>query len=317
LQSLNVVSLFDGISCGRVALEKAGYAVSSYIAYEIDKYAKSVSRYNYPDIVQLGDVLDADFSKFVGYDIVMGGSPCTFWSIAKSGREVDKNGKGWTLFMCFVDAVRQIKPRYFLYENVASMPSNIKDYISEELGCVPILINSALVSAQNRNRFYWTNIEGISQPHDKGILLQDVLEIPGLTARDKSYCIDASYYKGGNSNLSKQSGKRLMVYKPTSPQGQHDKVYSVQDSTISLHSSYGISFGNCKINLPDGYYTIRKLTPIEAERLQTLPDNYTALGVDDEGKTVKISNTQRYKTIGNGWTTDVIAHILSHIPRGR
>jgi len=125
--------LFDGIACGRVALERVGFAVSHYAAFEIDKYARSISRFRYPDIEHHGDVMDADFSRFAGYDMVMGGSPCTFWSIAKQNREVDKSGMGWALFMRFMDAVRQIQPRYFLYENVASMPKEIKAYISQEL----------------------------------------------------------------------------------------------------------------------------------------------------------------------------------------
>jgi len=321
-------------------------------------------------------VLDADFRQFSGYDLVMGGSPCTFWSIAKTNREVDKDGMGWKLFMRFVDAVWQIQPRYFLYENVASMPSNIKDYISDELGCEPIMINSALVSAQQRKRLYWTNIEGITQPYDKGILLKDILETSGLTAREKSYCIDACYYKGGNSNLNKQSGKRLMVYEPItladksqtilstlykenalsmvkrqktglfvaeavdadeisvqsessvcSPVrvgtigkgGQGNRIYSVHGKTVSMCANgggKGAKTGLYKINLPDGDYSVRKLSVVEAERCQTIPDNYTAFGIDDTGKTVNISNTQRYKAIGNGWTVDVIAHILSHMEWG-
>ena len=360
---LNVVSLFDGISCGRVALDRAGIAVSSYQAYEIDKYAKAISRHNYPDIVQNGDVLTADFSRFAGYDLVMGGSPCTFWSIAKTNREIDKNGIGWTLFMRFVEAVRQIKPFFFIYENVASMPQSIKEYISEELGVEPVLINSALLSAQHRKRLYWTNISGITQPADKGILLKDILET-GMAAREKSYCIDACYYKGGSKKrLDNQSGKRQMVYEPVtgaalrtredeagsfkrleirndgklnaltttltdsvvcSPVrvgqyatgGQGNRVYSVHGKTVALMAQGGGRGGKVglyKIDLPDGEYAIRKLTPIEAERCQTLPDNYTAFGIDDNGKTVNISNTQRYKCVGNGWTVDVIAHILSHI----
>jgi len=141
---LKIVSLFDGISCGRVALERAGYVVSSYAAFEIDKFARAISRHNYSDITQHGDVMDADFTQFRGYDLVMGGSPCTFWSIAKANREVDKSGMGWALFMRFVEAIREIQPYYFLYENVASMPAAIKQYISEELGCEPVMINSAL-----------------------------------------------------------------------------------------------------------------------------------------------------------------------------
>ena len=399
-----MVSLFDGISCGRLALEKSGYVVSDYEAFEIDKFARSISRYNYPDIRHHGDVMDADFRQFADYDLVMGGSPCTFWSIAKTNREVDKDGMGWKLFMRFVEAVFQIQPRYFLYENVASMPSNIKDYISDELGCEPIFINSALVSAQQRKRLYWTNITGISQPQDRGILLRDIIE-NGITARDKSYCIDACYYKGGNSNLNKQSGKRLMVYEPitladksqtilstlykenalsmvkrqktglfvaeavdssdvgaalrtradengsfkrlevredgklnalTTVQtdsvvcspirvgtigkgGQGDRIYSVHGKTVCISANgggRGAKTGLYKINLPDGDYSVRKLTPIEAERCQTLPDNYTAFGIDDNGKSVNISNTQRYKGIGNGWTVDVIAHIFSHMKEG-
>ena len=397
---VKVVSLFDGIACGRVALERAGIAVSAYEAFEIDKYPRSISRYNYPDIVHHGDVMDADFSKFKGYDMVMGGSPCTFWSIAKANREVDKGGIGWQLFMRFVEAVRIISPRFFLYENVASMPATIKAYISEELGVEPVRINSALVSAQSRDRLYWTNIPNISQPQDRGILLQDIIE-SGVTARDKAYCIDACYYKGGSFyRPDNQSGKRQQVYEPialadkaqTIPAsihkentqsmimrgksgllvaqevgemgaalrtraddvgrskhlevrndgksnalttvltdsvicspvrvgvigtgGQGNRIYSVRGKSVTLTGKgggRGAKTGMYKIDLPDGDYHVRKLTPIEAERCQTLPDNYTALGVNDKGETVKVSNTQRYKSVGNGWTVETIVHILSHI----
>jgi len=394
--------LFDGISCGRVALDRAGYDIISYAAFEIDKYAKAVSRYNYPDTEQFGDVMDADFTRFEGYDLVLGGSPCTFWSIAKNNREVDKDGMGWKLFMRFVEAVRAARPRFFLYENVASMPKNIKAYISDELCCEPVLINSALLSAQHRKRLYWTNITGITQPRDKGILLKDILET-GITARDKAYCIDACYYKGGSqTRLDNQSGRRQIVFEPialadkantilstihkentlsmvkrgktgllcahevkdepdevgaalrtrvdesgsfkrlevrndsklnalTTSQtdsvvcspvrvgvlgagGQGNRIYSVQGKTIALMAhggGRGAKVGLYRIDLPDGDYYVRKLTPIEAERCQTLPFNYSALGIDDNEKTVNISNTQRYKCIGNGWTVDVIAHILS------
>ena len=364
-ERLKIVSLFDGISCGRVAIERAGYTVSSYIAYEIDKYARAVSRYNYPDIEHHGDVMDADFYKYKGYDIVMGGSPCTFWSIAKANREVDKDGMGWKLFMRFVEAVRQVKPRFFFYENVASMPQNIKAYISEELGCEPILINSALMSAQQRKRLYWTNITGINQPEDKRILLKDIIEndlINSITLKDKSNTLCAQFYKENVKSLitHKKAGlivasaigaalrtrtdkngkfKRLEVRDDgklnalTTVQtdsvicspvrvgefgtgGQGNRIYSVHGKTISLMSNGGGSgarTGLYKIDLPDGDYIIRKLTPIEAERCQTLPDDYTAFGIDDSGKTVNISNTQRYKAIGNGWTVDVITHVFRHI----
>ena len=343
-----------------MALDRAGFAVSSYVAFEIDKYPRSISRYNYPDIIHAGDVMDADFTQYAGYDLVMGGSPCTFWSIARgANREMDKDGMGWKLFMRFVEAVREIQPRCFLYENVASMPKAIRQYISEELGCEPILINSQLVSAQHRKRLYWTNIPGITQPEDRGILLRDILEPHLITLKDKSHTLCAQYYKenalsmikrgknglfvaeevgAGLRTRSDENGrfKRLEIRKDgkgntlttvssdsmvCSPVrvgeigsgGQGSRIYSVHGKTVSLMAhggGRGAKTGLYKIDLPDGDYTVRKLTPIEAERCQTLPDYYTALGVDDSGKEVNISNTQRYKAIGNGWTVDVVAHML-------
>ena len=345
-------------------MERAGYAVSSYAAFEIDKFARAISRFNYPDIEHCGDVLDADFSRYEGYDLVIGGSPCTTWSISRANREIDKNGVGWMLFTRFADAVKVVRPCHFLYENVASMHKNIKAYISEELGCEPILINSALVSAQQRKRLYWTNIPNITQPQDMGILLKDILDT-GMAAREKSYCIDANYYKGGSSKrLDNQSGKRQMVYMPialadksntvlssihrenalsmvkrgkigllcasevdfaiNTPErighfgngGQGERIYSVSGKSVSMKSNGGgggALGGLYRINLPDGDYVIRKLSPIEAERCQTLSDNYTAMGIDDKGKLIKISNTQRYKAVGNGWTIRVISHIFNHM----
>jgi len=304
-----------------VALERAGCAVSSYAAFEIDKFARAISRHNCPDITQHGDVMHADFRQFRGYDLVMGGSPCTFWSIAKANREVDKTGMGWALFMRFVEAIREVQPRYFLYENVASMPAAIKQFISEELGCEPVMINSALVSVQQRKRLYWTNIPVGMQPIDQGILLRDVLEPAMLPLREKSQTLYANLYKVNASNSIKHKDFGLIACKPVrvgqiGKGGQGGRVYSVQGKTVALTANGGGRGGKTglyKIDLPDGDYIIRKLTPIEAERCQTLPDDYTAHGVDDNGKEVKISNTQRYKGIGNGWTVDVIAHILKNM----
>lgn len=332
-RKLKIVSLFDGISCGRVAVERAGYAVSDYAAFEIDKYARSITRYNYPDTVHHGDVMDADFSMYAGYDVVMGGSPCTFWSIANANREIDKRGKGWQLFMRFIEAVRQIRPAFFLYENVASMPNIIKNCISKEFGCEPILINSALVSAQNRKRLYWTNIKGITQPADKGIVLKDILD-SGMPYQEKSHCLTASYNSAVIWNSLERS-QRSMVAEPIGDVGaalrtradtngkfkrlevrgdgklnalttvhtdsiicapvrigsigaggQGSRIYSVQGKTVSLMANGGGGGGKTglyKIDLPDGDYTIRKLSPLEAERCQTLPDNHTAFGIDDLG----------------------------------
>ena len=173
---MKVLSLFDGISCGRLALERAGLPVECYDAFEIDKYAVTVSRRNYPDILHHGDVFDGDFTRFKGYDLLLGGSPCTYWSIAKKGRETTSDGMGFRLFMEYVRALRESECKYFLYENNYSIHQNIKDEISNYLGVEPIMMNSALVSAQNRKRCYWTNIPNVVQPEDKGILLADILE---------------------------------------------------------------------------------------------------------------------------------------------
>lgn len=383
---MKVLSLFDGISCGRLALERAGLPVECYDAFEIDKYAVTVSERNYPDIVHHGNVFDGDFTQFKGYDLLLGGSPCTYWSIAKKGRETTSDGMGFKLFMEYVRALRESECRYFLYENNYSIHQNIKDEISNYLGVEPIMINSALLSAQNRKRCYWTNIPNVTQPDDLGIMLADVLE-NGVPWQDKSYCMTASYdgavlyntlerkqrtmvaipvntvngkshtvpatyykagtnlfpsfhaensrqkiavpvgaaqrgrYNGGDkteqhievrddgkSNCLTTVQKDTLVCAPIrvgqyGKGGQGQRIYSVRGKSVTLSANgggQGAKTGLYKIDLPDGDYIIRKLTPIEAERLQTLPDNYTA----------GISNTQRYKCIGNGWTVDVIAHIL-------
>lgn len=383
---MKILSLFDGISCGMLALERAGIPVESYDAFEIDKYAIQVSEKNYPQIVHHGDVFGGDFTQFKGYDLLIGGSPCTYWSIAKKGRETTSDGMGFKLFMEYVRALHESECKYFLYENNQSIHQNIKDEISKYLGVQPIMINSALVSGQNRKRCYWTNIPNVTQPEDKGIMLADILDdavswqdksycmtssyngavlyntlerkqrtmvaIPVNTVNGKSHTLPATYYKAGtdlfpsfhaeNSRQKiavpvgaaqrgryvdentteqhievRQDGKSnciTTVQKDTlvcSPVrigqygkgGQGQRIYSVRGKSVTLSANgggQGAKTGLYKIDLPDGDYVIRKLTPVEAERLQTLPDNYT------EG----ISNTQRYKCIGNGWTVDVIAHIL-------
>ena len=152
---MKVLSLYDGISCGMVALERAGMSVERYDAFEIDKYAIKISEKNYPQIVHHGDVFDGDFTKFKGYDLLIGGSPCTYWSIARNGRETTPDGMGGKLFMEFVRALRESGCRYFLYENNNSIHKDIKAFISAQLGVEPIMINSALVSAQQRKRCYW------------------------------------------------------------------------------------------------------------------------------------------------------------------
>lgn len=175
---MKVLSLFDGIACGRVALERAGVKVDRYVAYEIDRNAIKIAQSNYPDIEEHGDVTKGDFRQFAGFDLVIGGSPCQCWSIAKSGhgRETDADGIGWALFSQFVRAWKESGARYFLYENNASMSKSIRDEITKTFGVEPIEINSELVSAQTRKRLYWTNIPGASVPADRGIKLQSILE---------------------------------------------------------------------------------------------------------------------------------------------
>ena len=303
---MKVLSLFDGISCGMLALKRAGVSVEKYDAFEIDKYAIQISKKNFPEIVHHGNVFYGDFTQFEGYDLLIGGSPCTYWSIAKKNREINPNGEGFRLFMEYVRALKESKCRYFLYENNNSIHKNIKDEISKYLGIQPIMINSSLVSAQQRKRCYWTNIPNVTQPENKGILLNDILD-NAVGWQDKSYCMTASYSGAIFSNTLERK-QRTMAAVPIrigqyGKGGQGQRIYSVRGKSVKLSANgggQGAKTGLYKIDLPDGDYVIRKLTPIEAERLQTLPDDYTA----------GISNTQRYKCIGNAWTVDVIVHIL-------
>ena len=546
MKPIKVLSLFDGISCGQVALERAGIPVEVYYASEIDKYAIQITQKNYPNTIQLDDVEKIDFTQFEGkIDLLIGGSPCTNLSIAgnRKGLEGDES----RLFWEYVRAIKECKPKYFLLENVESMSDSDKEIISKELGCYPIMINSSLVSGQNRKRYYWFNwgkkqynLFGfptcdIPLPEDKGILLKDILE-SGIADREKSLSLTSQYYKGITSKpleylsnhqlrpfvaepicVNSQSGRgdksdaqpsvqdriyniegkstglttcflpniaepicinipetvtvrkyevdtdrlkqvlrehktlsnkeiaerlnmpitkvehwfrmddcfcipdadiwyqlkellnittdefdaaitefeekenvyekaarkysvngkmstllansndeiiepivpyvekkykeyakendnkipvmfnpynkaeiteksptittqassqtsscSVMMFRPIrlseyeQSKGQGQRVYSVKGKSVVINGNGGWQGGKTglyKIDLPDGDYIIRKLTPVECERLQTLPDNYT------DG----ISNTQRYKCIGNGWTVDVIAHIFSFI----
>lgn len=305
---MKVLSLFDGISCGMVALERLGIEVEEYHAYEIDKFAVQISAKNYPKIIHHGDVFEGDFTQYRGFDLLLGGSPCTYWSIAKREREVTPDGIGGKLFMEYVRALKESGCKYFLYENNYSIHKNIKEFISEQLGVQPIMINSALVSAQQRKRCYWTNIPDVIQPEDRGILLKDVLESGIGLSKDKSWCLTANY-DGAYFPHDYERHQRMMVAEPIHiPEATKQGYAEVNpgecvDLTQPQAGGSGAKTGLYQIDLPDGNYIIRKLTPVECERLQTLPDNYT------EG----ISKTQRYKCLGNGWTVEVIAHILSFI----
>ena len=184
---MNILSLFDGMACGMLAMMKAGIQVDNYYAYEIDKYAIQTATHNFPQIQELGDVFNAEFRKYNGIDYLIGGSPCTYWSIAQSPdkRETTASGMGWELFSQYIRALHEAKPKYFIYENNKSMAKAIYNSISETFGFEPIMINSDLVSSQNRQRLYWVgkrNADGtyskvdVQQPEDRGILLRDVLD---------------------------------------------------------------------------------------------------------------------------------------------
>lgn len=345
---MNVLSLFDGISCGMEALERAEIPVEKYSAYEIDKYAITVSEKNYPYIERHGDVFYGNFKKYKGCDLLIGGSPCTYWSVAKKGRETTPDGEGFKLFMQYIRALEECRPKYFLYENNNSIHKDIKTEISKFLGVEPIMINSALVSAQQRKRCYWTNIPNVVQPEDKEIYLKDII-VSGIPWQNKSYAY-TTRCQAATFKDTLERHRHTMIAEPVILQRSHgynkggikqgkcptftatgsfvfnnlvaepvrigqigkgglgERIYSVYGKSVSMKANGGgggAKTGLYKIDLPDGDYIIRKLYPIEAERLQTLPDNYT------EG----ISNTQRYKCIGNGWTVDVIAHILGFIPK--
>ncbi|MFA7287279.1 MAG: DNA (cytosine-5-)-methyltransferase [Melioribacteraceae bacterium] len=413
---MNVLSVFDGMSCGQIALERTGIKVDNYYASEIDKYAIKVTQKNYPNTKHIGSVVDVKVEDLPKIDLLIGGSPCQGFSFA--GKQLNFEDPRSKLFFEFVRLKNELNPKYFLLENV-KMKKEYQDVISELLGVEPIMINSSLVSAQNRKRLYWTNIPDIDQPEDKWIFLKDIIE-HGLVDRDKSYCVDANYFKGGNLKSYFSDSRRQLVFEK--PHGwnkggikekdkfdslrectsgnyaiydngvtkienhksndglicigglnknkkwlddgknlqrnfsQGERIYSVLGKSPTLSSNsggtagvgnvlisediikYKISEGSIekyvantdslfcdpynkkqlkgdksttiRTNYSNGNMWVndnsigwRKLTPIECERLQTVPDNYTDC----------VSNSQRYKMLGNGWTVDVIAHIFKGI----
>jgi len=369
---MNVLSLFDGMSCGQIALKKLGIPVKNYFASEIDKFAIKVAKANFPDMIHLGDVQNVktsgqhlldEFDCGHTIDLLIGGSPCQGFSFA--GKQLNFDDPRSQLFFEYIRLLKALKPKYFMLENV-KMSKQSQQIITDYLGVEPIEINSNLVSAQNRRRLYWTNIPVDGLPEDKGIVLADILE-DGYTDRDKSYCLDASYYKGGgasNVRLYFEKSRRQIVFgsgmnvlgTTTNVKGarivnrrldkdgkrkdydrtiepvarlelrKDDKggcLTTVQkDSVLAfpkiLQRARGYNKGGLKaldgktptistsawehnnhLTLDEGT-TWRKLSPVECERLQTVPDGYTD----------HVSNTQRYKMLGNGWTVDVVKHLF-------
>ena len=369
---MNVLSLFDGMSCGMLALDRLGIKVDKYYASEIDKYAMQVSAANYPEIIQVGDVCDLKSEDFKDIDLILAGSPCQGFSFSGKGLAFDDPRSA--LFFEFIRLLKEIKPKYFLLENV-KMKKEYLQIISEQVsecypeisfGIEPLFINSSLLSAQSRQRYYWTNIPNIKQPEEKGIVLRDILEDQpnnytimsdkfSKRQQGRKCLIDMSKEKAASLSAMEyvkngRQGDYLACNRYGTPQhigtavdiNGHDilkRVYSPDGKSPTINTCGG---GNREPKVVCGAYrgrynedgsisqrlelrkdektnTIttvqkdnvltkdevywRKLTPIECERLQTVPDNYTN----------HVSNTQRYKMLGNGWTIEVIAHILQNM----
>jgi DNA (cytosine-5)-methyltransferase 3A len=288
MKPLRVLSLFDGISCGQVALERAGMPVEVYYASEIDKYAIQVTQKNYPNTIQLGDVTKIDFTDFIGkVDLLIGGSPCQSLSITQSKTRQNLDGKS-KLFFEYLRAFETIKPKYFLLENVASMTDECKKVITSLIGVEPLFIDSNCFSAQDRPRLYWTNL-----PVDVSILKESSLSLKDIMEKnvDKKYFYNCDFDYLGDKKVS----AILHI-------NGHDILKRVHSPNFKSHTLTTCGGGNTQKKVMDNGRP-RKLTPLEYERLQTLPDNYTSC----------VSNSQRYNTCGNGWTVDVIAHIFKYL----
>lgn len=372
---MKTLSLFDGMACGMLAMLECGITAERYVAFEYDKksanaekgrpygFAALTSSHNFPIIEHRGDVFGADFSEFLGFDFLVGGSPCTYWSIAQTkNRETVASGMGWKLFCQYKRALDEARPRYFIYENNKSMSAAIRQSITETFGFEPVCINSALVSAQNRQRLYWVGkreADGtysrvhVDQPEDRGILLRDVLDGAwGVgDSGGRSYAVTATYGKYPQLENTLTRHQRTMaaepvlgadkartlgehyahaetdtwykrVYNDNPNKQQHDyvaepvefdgdiptfarsgadgkayPVYRVEGGIITIKDK------QYPIKLADGCYIIRKLTVSECKRLQTVPDWYE----------FPVSNTQAYKMLGNGWTVEVIVHLIRAI----
>jgi len=337
-EKINVLSLFDGISCGRIALERAGIKVNNYFASEIDKHAIKVTQANYPNTKQLGDVRNVTAEKLPKIDLLIGGSPCQGFSFA--GKQLNFDDPRSKLFFEFVRLKNELQPKYFLLENV-KMKKEYQDIISSYLGVEPIMINSNLVSAQNRVRYYWTNIPVKGLPKDRCILLKDItedgLQSLGLAQRgryDENGKIIQKYELNGTekSNAMKTVSKDTLLFIPVDKHSsnsglvclggvmkpthklwldngkllqrnfsQGNRVYSSDGKSATLNANSGGIGGKTGLYEIEG--VIRKLTRLECERLQTVPDGYTN----------SISDTQAIKALGNGWTVDVISFIFSFL----
>jgi DNA (cytosine-5)-methyltransferase 3A len=293
---MNVLSLFDGMSCGQIALERLGVKVDNYFASEIDKYAINVAKSNYPNTKHLGNVVDIKGHSLPQIDLLIGGSPCQDLSVAKQGGKGLEGSKS-QLFYEYVRIWKETKPKHFLLENVGSMKNEDRDVITEIMGVSPITINSKLVSGLERRRHYWTNIPNITVPSDKGVTLDSIIDLE----------VDEKYYftEGTHKSLEK-------IMHRSEAKGHGFRSGIIDQSELNNPE---IKFKNLDANYHkgcDGKRSMvrirgrnRRITPTEAERLQTVPVGYTAAA--------NTSDTRRYMMLGNGWTIDVITHILKEI----
>lgn len=286
-QGINVLSLFDGISCGQVALERAGIEVNKYFASEIDKHAIKVTQSNYPNTIQIGDVTKVRGTDLPKIDLLIGGSPCQGFSFA--GKQLNFDDPRSKLFFEFVRLLEETKPKYFLLENV-KMKKEHEQVITEHLGVEPILINSALLTAHNRPRLYWTNIPNVEQPSDKNIYFEQIRDLQ----------IENYEYISEEKTINREYKKNYLQYDINGKGhgSQDQRAYYLKGKHGCLDTG---ASGKAKILETDG--RVRKITRNEAERLQGVPDNYTT----------PVSKAQALKMLGNGWTVDVIAHIFNQM----
>lgn len=307
----NVLSLFDGISCGQIALDRANIQYNNYYASEIDKYAIKVTQTNYPKTIQLGDVTKIDYKNLPTIELLIGGSPCSGFSFA--GKQLNFNDPQSKLFFEYVRLLKELKPKWFLLENVR-MKKEYQDVISQHLGVKPIMINSSLVSAQNRVRLYWTNIPNIKLPIDKNIKLKDIIQedYDGIWVYPRGYNLGGvqSYNEKSPSITTSNWQYNFMIYNKD-PTGAGLRGYKndgkwIQIPTLNKNNkSYTLTAsGRNKTDFVYVNEKVRRFTPIETEKLQTVPENYTK---------ILNSKNQRYKCLGNCWTVDVITHIFSFL----
>lgn len=303
---MKVLSLFDGICCGHLALERAGIKIDSYDAYEIEKNAIKATETNFPDVIHHGDVTKEDFAKYQGkIDLIIGRSPCQGFS--SSGKQLNFNDPRSKLFFEYIRAIKECQPKYFLLENVV-MKKEWQDIISSYLGVEPIEINSSLVSAQNRRRLYWTNIPNVTLPEDKNITLEDILEdieFPNPAAirgrrLNKATIVGRRLDENGHR---KDTDKTIPITQCLEVRATNtDKsncLTTVDKDNVLTPLPIGRHPDAFKNNLPFRYYTTKEMC-----RLQTVPDDFLNMIPDSAAR----------KALGNGWTVDVIAHIFSFLP---